>query len=104
MEDFQRDINNFLRQKGHNNEHGSVIIVAKDSLIDDAVRLSLSLKENFMHGLHQTTQLQLTSSQDQTLTKQIFSQRLGQSAASKMAPAEKFEFLVNLDNCNQVSS
>ena len=101
MESFQRDINNVLRNRVQGG-YGSVIIVAKNSLIDEAVRLSLSLKESFMHGLHQTTQLQLASAQDQTLTKQIFSQRLGHSEASKMTPAEKFEFLVNLDNGNQI--
>ena len=103
MESFQRDINNVLRNRVQGG-YGSVVIVAKDSLIDEAVRLSLSLKESFMHGLHQTTQLQLTSAQNQTLSKQIFSQRLGQCAASKMTPFEKFEFLANLDNGNQVSS
>ena len=97
-------MNNVLRNKGQGGEHGSVLIVAKDTLIDEAVRLSLSLKESFMHGLHQTTQLQLTSAQDQTLSKQIFSQRLGQFAASKMTPFEKFEYLAELDNGNQVSS
>ena len=55
MENLQREMNNVLRKKGQCGEHGSVLIVAKDTLIDEAVRLSLSLKESFMHGLHQTT-------------------------------------------------
>lgn len=50
----------------------TVVIVAHDSLIDQAVQLAISVKNEQQHGLHQVTKMSLVQN-SQELTKQIFS-------------------------------
>jgi len=62
----------------------TVILLARDSYIDEAVQLSIVIKNEVMHGLHQTTTLSLASRDKKSgpLTKHIFTEMLGYKKSS----------------------
>jgi hypothetical protein len=58
--------------------------MAKDSLIDEAVQLSIVIKNEVQHGLHQTTKISLAprNKQSAPLTKHIFTEMVGYTKSS----------------------
>ena len=53
------ELKNIIQERLKSKHLRTVVLFARDSYIDEAVQLSLVVKNEVMHGLHQTTRFSL---------------------------------------------
>ena len=71
----------------------------RDNSIDEAVQLAIVIKNEIVHGLHQTTKIYLVPRNKKLVpfTSQIFTRQVGAYKAKEMTPRQKFDLLMELD-------
>jgi hypothetical protein len=75
------------------------VLNGRDNSIDEAVQLAIVIKNEIVHGLHQTTKIYLVPRNKKLVpfTSQIFTRQVGAYKAKEMTPRQKFDLLMELD-------
>ena len=103
LDDHQNteELKNHILQKINSKAIRSIVLNGRENSIDEVVQLAIVVKNEIVHGLHQTTKVYLVPQNKKLLPlKQIFTRNVGAYKAKEMTPKQKFEMLMELDGNN----
>ena len=103
LDDHQNteELKNHILQKINSKAIRSIVLNGRENSIDEVVQLAIVIKNEIVHGLHQTTKVYLVPQNKKLVPlNQIFTRSVGAYKAKEMTPKQKFDLLMELDGNN----
>jgi hypothetical protein len=103
LDDHQNteELKNHILQKINSKAIRSIVLNGRENSIDEVVQLAIVIKNEIVHGLHQTTKVYLVPQNKKLLPlNQIFTRNVGAYKSQEMTPKQKFNLLMELDGKN----